>query len=210
MKKAVRITGLAAILSGLLLCVPSESLAALPKGLSVGGQELGGLELEEAQKKIEDYVAGMAAQTVTLQVAGYEIQTTAAELGFSWKNPEAVAEATAGYEEGNVIERYIREKDLEMSPVDAPLEFEIDRDEIDEFVNKKCRPLIGGPVDGSIERADGEFVITPSKDGLVVNLEATAKRLDQALEKGLTEPVEVEAVVTVSRPEITTELLSTI
>ena len=210
MKKAVRITGLAAILSGLLLCVPSESLAALPKGLSVGGQELGGLELEEAQKKIEDYVAGMAAQTVTLQVAGYEIQTTAAELGFSWKNPEAVAEATAGYEEGNVIERYIREKDLEMSPVDAPLEFEIDRDEIDEFVNKKCRPLIGGPVDGSIERADGDFVITPSNDGLVVTLDATAKRLDQALEKGLTEPVEVEAVVTVSRPEITTELLSTI
>ncbi len=210
MKKTVRIAGLAVVLCGLLLCAPPDSLAAIPKGLSVGGQELGGLEPEEARQKIEDYVASMAAQTVTLEVAGYEIQTTAAELGFSWQNPDVVTEVTAGYDEGNVIERYIREKDLEMSPVDAELEFVIDSDVVDDFVNRKCRPLIGGPVDGSITRVDGEFVITPSEDGLVVDMGTTGDRLDRALAQGLTEPVVVEAEVTVSRPEITTEMLATI
>ena len=62
----------------------------LPEGVYVGNQSLGGMTEEEARAKVQEYVDGLAGQTIILDVDGTEIETTAGELGFHWANTDAV------------------------------------------------------------------------------------------------------------------------
>ena len=105
---------LAALWLGLAAAAPLNAQGAvIPDGLSVGGRNLGGLDTEDAKQKLEDYVADMSGQTVSLDVEGVRVETTAGELGYSWKNPDVVEESVKEYNTGNVIQRYMKQKDLQ-------------------------------------------------------------------------------------------------
>ncbi len=211
MKKGIWKTGACAMIAGLFLLLPSEALAAaVPEGIRVEGQDLGGMDTEEAKQKIQEYVSDMAAQTITLEVADERVETTAEQLGFYWENTEVLEETIAEYTSGNVIQRYIKKKDLEHNPIELGLKLKIDSGAVENFVKTQCEPLMREALDARITRENGQFVVTPSQDGLSVDLEATVKSLNDALGAGLLEPVTVQAVVEESKPAKTTELLSTI
>lgn len=211
MKKRIWMTGCCAIMLGLALFRPVDGQAAVvPEGLYVGGQALGGMETEEAKKAIEAYVSQMAEQTVTLNVGENSVETTADQLGFHWENTDVVEDTILEYQSGDIITRYLRQKDLEKDPVDVELDLKIDGAAVENFVNTQCAPFVQEAVDASIVRENGQFVVTPSQDGLTVDMSATAARLNEALGNGLEEPISVDAVVVESKPEKTTEMLSSI
>lgn len=211
MKKRIWIIGCCAIMFGLTLFGPVDAQAAVvPEGVYVGGQDLGGMETDEAKKAIEAYVSQMAGQTVTLNVGGNPVETTANQLGFHWENTDVVEDTVEEYQSGDIITRYLRQKDLEKDPVDVELDLKIDGAAVENFVNTQCAPFVREAVDASIVRENGQFVVTPSQDGLAVDMSATAAKLNEALGNGLEEPVLVDAVVVESKPEKTTEMLSSI
>lgn len=211
MKRKWLWTGAGAAALGLALFFPmAAQAAAVPDGIYVDGQNLGGLEAEEAGEQIAAYVEKMAGQTVTLEVAGNQVSTTAAELGFHWENTDAVEETMEEYVTGNVVSRYLKQKELEQNPVDVKLDLQIDGGAVASFVETQCAPYIKEAVDASIVRENGGFTVTPSQDGMSVDLEATTARLNEALSAGLEHPVVVEAAVTETKPARTTEALSTI
>jgi len=211
MKKRIWTAGCCAFLFGLTLFGTVEGQAAtVPAGIYVGGQDLGGMDTEEAKQAIENYVSQMADQTVTLNVAGTAVETTAKELGFHWENTEVVEDTVEEYSTGDVITRYFRQKDLERDPVDVELELKIDGGAVENFVNTQCAPLVKEAADATIVRENGQFVVTPSQNGVSVDLGATAAKLNEALGGGLDEAVSVDAVVTETQPAKTTEMLSSI
>ena len=214
MRKAWKCAGSAALLCGLILLAPPESGAAVPQGLSVGGQDISGLEIEEAEKLLHGYVASMAGQKVIIDVAGSRVETDAAALGLTWANDQAAAGAVREYETGNMIERYVKQKDLEMSPVDIKLKLEIPSAAAKEYVESACAGYAVAAVDAAITRENGSFVVTPSRDGTAVDAEATGEALREAVlkaaETGLKEPVTVAAVMKTVAPARTTEMLSAI
>lgn len=211
MKKWIWAAGFTAAFFGFTLLGNEKAQAAVvPEGLSVGGQSISGLETEEAKQKIEDYVADMSGQTVSLDVDGSIVETTAGQLGFHWDNTDAVEDAVEEYQTGNVIERYLKQKDLSQNPVDVPLELKVDGEAVGQFVQDQCTPLVKEAIDATITRENGEFIVTPSQDGLAIDLDATKTALNEAIEKGLEQPVSVKAVVTVSKPQKTTEMLEQI
>ena len=116
MKRNVWIAGAAAfaLISGLLL-IPAKETAAgtFPSGFTVGGFELAGMTREEADQKIEAYVDEMSAQDIVLTIEGNEISTTAADLGFTWANREEIEAAAEQYAGGNLLKRYLNQKQLE-------------------------------------------------------------------------------------------------
>ena len=63
---------------------------------------------------------------------------------------------------GNLIQRYMKKKDLEAEPVDLELEFSADPEKISAFVDAECKDAVREASDASITRANGEFVLTPS------------------------------------------------
>lgn len=196
---------------GLTLFLAAEAWAdVVPKGVSIDGQDLGGVEAEDARQRIEEYVSQMAGQTVALEVAGTRVETTADQLGFHWENTDVLDSMIAEYGSGDIIDRYLKQKDLENHPVDVELEFKIDEGAVENFVTTQCQPFMREAVDASIVRENGAFVVTPSQDGISVDLSTTTDQLNEAIKSGLREPILVEATVTETKPAKTTEMLASI
>lgn len=210
MKKWIWAAGFAAIFFSILLMPATAHAAIVPEGFSVGGQDLGGLEEEEAKQKIQEYVSSMSGQTISLDIDGTVVETTAENLGFYWENAGVVEESVREYHTGNIIERYMKQKDLSRNPVDIELDLKVDHNAVARFVEEQCSALVREPVDATITRTEGQFVVTPSQTGLTIDLEETKTALNTALEAGLEEPVLAKATVIVLEPAKTTEMLSQI
>ena len=117
---------------------------------------------EEAKAAVQEYVDGLAAQSVTLSVDGQDVATTAGELGFHWINTDVIDEAVSQYAGGSLIKQYMIEKDLAAAPVEVELETEVDSAKVKNFVDTQCQGITAEPQNASITRENGQFVITDS------------------------------------------------
>lgn len=213
MRNKIGNVGLAAAISfGLLAAFPVTAWAepVLPEGLAIGGQNVAGMTAEEVRAAVEEYVNSLSGQKVTLTVDGQDVDTTAEALGFHWKNTEVVDEAVSQYAGGSLIKQYMVEKKLASEPVDLELDTEVDAAKVKAFVDTQCQSITGQPQNAAITRENGQFVITDSVPGKVVDADATAAALNEALDAGLGQQVKVAAEVTDEQPAITTEDLATI
>ena len=213
MKNRTKTVGLLAVAMafGISIAVPVRAEAGtVPTGVYVGETSLGGMTEEEASEKIRAMIDGMENQKITLVIENESVDTTAKELGFYWSNPDAVEEAAASWQGGNLIHRYLKLKDIEHNHLEIPLETAFDDAKVAAFVEEKCSAVVAEPKDAEITRENGTFVVTPSVEGRAVDVEATKKALDEAISGGLSAPVTVTAEVAVIQPARTTEALSTI
>lgn len=214
MKKKTWRTGLSAVIlaAGFSFMAPVSARAeeAIPHGIYVGEQDLGGMTQEEAQKLVTDYVNGLSNQKITLDVEGTPVDTTAQELGFYWSNPEIVQETIDAYQKGNIIQRFFALSDLEEKPVQLDLKTQVDEAKVTEFVQNECAGLVAEPQNATITRENGQFIVTPSVTGLTVDAQATSDALNAAISGGLDKPVQAAAVVAKQEPSIKTEDLETI
>lgn len=214
MKKKTWLTGMSAILlaAGISFITPVSARAeeTLPRGIYVGEQDLGGKTVEEAEKIVEDYVNGLSNQKITLDVDGTPVDTTAQALGFYWTNQEVVKETAAVYQNGNIIQRFFAISDLEAEPLKLALDAKVDEGKVAEFVEAECSGLVAEAQDATITRENGQFIVTPSVTGLVIDSQATAGALNEAIAAGLEKPVTASAVVTKQEPARKTEDLETI
>lgn len=214
MRRNVWIAGLTILFAaGTLTMAPAFAFAAetLPQGIYAGELDLAGVPAEEAKETVSQYVEEKLDQEVVLVIDGNEAKAGAGELGLSWGNQEEFEEALKeAVPSGNLIRRYMKTKDLEVAPVELPIEVAADAEKVSAFVNEKCGGIITQAANASITRENGEFVITPSQTGRTVDLEATQAALSEAVMQADSGEIRVEAVTAEQQPEITTEDLSTI
>ena len=85
MKKRNWMAGIcgAAVIGLLIAGTGTASAGTIPTGFQVGGFDLSGMTREEADQTIGKSIGEMENQTISIRVEGHEVQTTAAELGFS-------------------------------------------------------------------------------------------------------------------------------
>ena len=163
MRNRIGNAGLTAVISmALLAAFPVIAWAApvLPAGITAGSQSLAGMTAEEAKAAVQEYVDGLAAQSVTLSVDGQDVATTAGELGFHWINTDAIDEAVSQYAGGSLIKQYMIEKDLAAAEdvtqeqihediknyvFDTVLPAEMVDENTKFFINPTGRFVIGGP-----------------------------------------------------------------
>ena len=214
MKKNAWIAGFTAVVTAGLVFMAPVSVRAdevVPAGVFVGNMNLEGMTEEEAEEAVKAYVEEKMDQTVTLDVNGASAEASAEDLGLSWGNPDAVAQAMESSKvEGNLIKRYMKKKDLQENPVKIELEMHVDQEKVSAFVNEHCGAAIAEAQDATIVREGGEFIITPSVTGIAVDMEATEKALNEALGEDSADGVMITAVITEQEPKIKTEDLETI
>ena len=129
--------------------------AVIPEGVYAGERSLGGMEEADALGAVEEYVAGLAGQQITMDVNGQAAVTTAGDLGFSWSNKEQVKADLEEYASGNVIRRYFKKKDLEKTPQKVDISIKLDGNKVADFVESQCEPLVQEAVDATIHRENG-------------------------------------------------------
>ena len=85
----------AAVMGLLIAGTGTASAGTIPTGFQVGGFDLSGMTREEADQTIEKSIGEMENQTISIRVEGHEVQTTAAELGetFRRKSSAPVSES---------------------------------------------------------------------------------------------------------------------
>lgn len=200
----------AAVMGLLIAGTGTASAGTIPTGFQVGGFDLSGMTREEADQTIEKSIGEMENQTISIRVEGHEVQTTAAELGFSWVNQNEIDEEVEKLSGGNLLRRYLNQKELEQSGVDLQIETSVDEAKVAEFVQTRCAEFTTAPQDAVITHENGVFQVSQSSAGQEVDIDATTKALNEALAGGLSEPVSVDATVKNAEPTRTTEALSTI
>lgn len=186
MRKLRLLSGMALIaVAGISSAVPTYAEEkTIPDGIYVGEFSLGGLTKEKAEEEVATYVDGLSDRTISLDVDGTTVETTARDLGYAWSNENVVEAAASHALEGNLIRRYMGTKDLEKNPVHIEIETSVDEEKVDAFIKKTCAGIVGAPVDASIVRENGTFKITPGSSGKVVDLDATSQAIDEALTGG--------------------------
>lgn len=211
MKKSRILSVLAAAAVSAMMSVPVYAKdTTIPEGIYAGDISLGGMTGDEAKARVQEYIDGLAGQKITLNIEDQKVDASAGELGVYWSNSDAVEEAAAEAVGGNLIRQYMRQKDLDKTPLHIALETSVDETKVEAFIAEKCERTVAEPKDATITRENGAFVITPEVRGEAVDIAATKLAVDEALSGGLDRPVEVSAVVTVQDPRITKADLETI
>ena len=140
----------AAVMGLLIAGTGTASAGTIPTGFQVGGFDLSGMTREEADQTIEKSIGEMENQTISIRVEGHEVQTKAAELGFSWVNQNEIDEEVEKLSGGNLLRRYLNQKELEQSGVDLQIETAVDEAKVAEFVQTRCAEFTTAPQDAVI------------------------------------------------------------
>ena len=163
-----RIAGMlaAAVAAGMLMAVPAYAKEVrFPDGIYVGENSLGGMTEAEAESLVKKQVEAFGDRKICLDVDGTQVETDAKTLGFAWGNQDAVKEASRHAVDGNLVERYMGQKDLQKNPVHIAIETHVDETMVEAFVAEACAGLMLEPVDASLSHEGGVFTVTPGVPG---------------------------------------------
>ncbi|MDR0220400.1 MAG: VanW family protein [Lachnospiraceae bacterium] len=179
-------------------------------GIYVDEVSLGGMTAEEAMAAVRDYVAEVGSREITLSIGDDKAVTvTPYDMGFTWTNPKIILEAAGLGQEGNVIVRYKAIKDLENANQVFALEYDFDTAMIADIIAEEFEIFNVEPVDATMEKVDGEFIITDGVSGYEVDVRASTDvvvdYLDSEWQK---DDTVIDLVVKVNRPRGSYEELS--
>ena len=91
------------------------------------------------QSRVEEKLA----REVALTIGEMTFPAGSDDLGIAWENEDQVRQALKDAEvKGNLIQRYMKKKDLEAEPVDLDLEFSADPEKISAFVDAECKDAV--------------------------------------------------------------------
>ena len=167
----------------------------------IGDVAVGGMTKEEAINAVQDYVDGLADQTVTLTINDVSVEATAEDLGVSWKNQESVDEAVAYGKSGNLIARYKAGKDLEHEDKVFHLPLTVDSEKTTAYLEEHASELNRDAVDFGLTRGNGSFQVIDGQDGIVVDVDKSVEVIDESLQDGWKENNTVELTAEVSKPK---------
>ena len=118
MKKVFRGLLVALLLGMLIPAVTARAedrdQRSIAKGVFIGGVDVSGMSLEEAEAAVSAYVDKLSDEEITLSAGdGREKTFNGRDIGLYWSNTGIVEDAYALGHQGNIIQRYKSLKDLQ-------------------------------------------------------------------------------------------------
>ncbi len=188
--------------------VKAEEADTIHDGVYISDVDVSGMTAEEAKAAVEEKVQQLGSKTITLKVEDASVSATAGDLGLTWENEEVVEEAVGLGKSGNIVKRYMDNKDLEHEPKVYDLNFSADQGQIQSYVENECGTLNREAKDGSLTRENGYFEIVPGEVGVTINAEQSAKAIQDYMDQWDGESGSVELVAETVQPRGTEEELN--
>lgn len=143
-------------------------------GVTIDGIDLSGMTVEEAEAAVEAYLAEMYATSVTLVAAqGNTVTVQISDFAPEWSNREVISEIIGLAANGNVVERYMMSKDIEVNGAIYSIELTYDEEKIRSILTDQCA-VFDVPVENAVlTRENGEFSVTGGTAGEVLDVEAS-------------------------------------
>ncbi|MCD7826569.1 MAG: VanW family protein [Clostridiaceae bacterium] len=178
-------------------------------GITVGGVDVGGLTLEEAEQKVETFIENVLQREVTILIDQNEVTATAEELGFSCEEGESVEEAYHLGRDGSLFSRAKAISDMDDSEKSFELTSSVDEAVLTAFVEEHCTQYDVKKKNAKLKLVNGKFKATASRNGKQLQVAETAELISSALQKDISEdPLEVTAVIKTTKAKYTKEQVS--
>lgn len=177
-------------------------------GVSIGSLDVGGLTKEQAQKKVDDYIADRQQQKLIITVQDNQIEVTAAEAGLEIAEGDYAAEALQIGKKGNLWEKFQEIRRAEAGKRNIALETKVNEDTLKSFVETKCSVYDIKAKDSRLKFKNGALKATKSREGLEVQTDTTMKAIQKTLLGKKAEDADtlkVTADVEVTEPKFTQE-----
>ena len=150
----------------------------MEQGITSLGEDLGGLTLGEARKKINRIFDSLADSLLTVTFDGQSEQISLRELGLSWNADSALADAASLGKSGSFISRYKEKKDLQAESRDVDIVYTYDVSAIENFVREKIAVHDKEPVEATLIRdSSRNFVVTDDVHGMETDVAVASYRV---------------------------------
>ena len=181
------------------------------RGIFIQGIDCGGMTAEEITGAVTEKIAQLGTQTVSITVGDQAASCTLAQLGLGWSNREILSDVMYLGSTGNIIRRYKDRKDLEHTNRQFQLNFSAD-DAAALAVAESLSSYNTEPVNATIYTKDD---LTPGVEGGTVGLRVNAQETAALLKNAVaawdgSSPIQVEAAVEVTNPDVPYEELAVI
>lgn len=176
-------------------------------GVTIDGIDLSGMTVEEAEAAVEVYLAEMCATPITLVAAqGNQVTVPISDFSPEWSNREIIRDIIGMAANGNVVERYMMSKDIEVNGAAYAIELTYDEDKIRQILTEQCA-VFDVPVENAVlTRVDGVFSVSGGAAGEMLDVEASLNDIKTNLltyyKEGTTE---IYLVVNEEQPQGTEE-----
>ena len=147
------------------------------EGVYIGGIDVSGMTTKEATDAVNAYVEEIKAETVTLQGPAGSITVTYGELGLTAEVDKAVSKAVMTAQYGNLIARFMNQKDLETDHLVLSMNLKIDKQLTGNLLYNNQNKLNQTSVNGSVVRENYKFTYVPGKDGVEIIIVDSVNRL---------------------------------
>ncbi|MBR5636796.1 MAG: peptidoglycan binding domain-containing protein, partial [Pseudobutyrivibrio sp.] len=155
----------------------------IPKGISIGGTDVSGKTVTEAEDVVNNYFSDYDSAVFTLSANGQTFTATGADLCIGAKNADVLEKAATYGTSGNFAERYKASKDLEEGRgKDFPLSLGADRAGIELFLSNASSQVNDDASDDYLTRENGQFVFHEGRAGVVVQIAESASALQNYIE----------------------------
>ncbi|MCI8464689.1 MAG: hypothetical protein HFI63_02335 [Lachnospiraceae bacterium] len=187
----------------------------IAEGIYIDKFDVGKMTASEALETLLSYVEETGKKTLTVTLEGAEdiepIQTTVGELGLHTDDLAGIVmEALTLGKGGNLIVRYMAEKDLQVSNQVYEFGMAIDENQLGQFVTEQTEGLSVDPVNAEITKTGDGFSVSESKVGIQVDVPATVSAAKEAFKNWNRESVALTAVAEIIQPKRSTQQLSQI
>lgn len=184
-----------------------EKADVIHKGVYLENIDVSGMTTEEARETAKQYVETLKGNTIHLKaVDDGEITVTAGELGIAWANPEVVDTACALGKEGNIVQRYKAERDLEHENQVFPIELSFDKEVLKTIISEKSEPFNKECIEATLMRDGDGFTVQEGQAGTVVDVDASVDTVYSYLtEEWNREECEIALNVEVDEPKASKE-----
>lgn len=169
--------------------VASEGAEIAPN-VVYAGIDVSGLAPEEAAAQVGWREADFLETPVTIDLGSRQVELTAGEIGFTYRDEAALAEIISARHEDNAWDEFVAWVETPFRAVEVPDPYTLDEDVARERLSGNDF-VLESPVEPALAESDGVIVVVPGEDGVGVDVEGVLA--DLATADVATGPVEIVA-----------------
>lgn len=173
----VCLTAMAAVPTVTTIANAEENAGVIPDNVYIGDIAVGGMTADEASAEIEAYVGDSIEAEFELKADKNSVSATTTDLGVKWSNTDVVEDAINYTRTGNLLDRYRAKKDLELESKVFEIEYTVDEEDAEAFLNANSDDLNQEAIDNGLVRENGEFRIVEGQSGVEIDKEASLEEL---------------------------------
>ena len=153
------------------------------EGIFLDELDISGMNYDSAVEAYNKYLNDTKKRKINFKDSLGNYQTTFNSLGVKADVEKAVTEALTYGRSGNILVRYKEIETLKKNNVTIIPKKTIDRKKLEEILDSEAEDMVKDPVNSSMIRSEGQFIVYESEKGLAIDYDKTADEVEKELEK---------------------------